>query len=103
MANVIETQGMIQRTTDFTKDSSLQLHRTDVSQDAFTKEMKVRAQRELQQTVGVTSTDGDIRIKENREEGSKSQPDAYAKKRRRKAKPPPCAGSRSDSQFDIRI
>ena len=106
MSNVIETQGMIQRTTDFTKDSSQQLHRTDVSQDSFTREMKVRSQRELQQTVGVSSTDGDIRIRENREEGAKGRDGGYKKGRRKKAKPPsgdvrPEDGS--DSQFDIRI
>ena len=67
MTKIIETQVMIHRTTDYTKDSSMQIHRTDVSQAAFTKEMKARAQRELHQTVGVTNVDGDIMIKEDQE------------------------------------
>ncbi len=106
MTNIIETQGMIQRTADFAKDSSHQLHRTDVSQDAFTKEMKARAQRELQQTVGVTGPDGDVRIKESRERGARQQAADPKKKQRRKAKTPSDAARRryeSDSKFDIRI
>jgi hypothetical protein len=88
------------------KDNSMQLHRTDVSQDAFTKEMKVRAQRELHQAVGVMNVDGDIMIKEEQGPDKKKQARHSRKKERVKTKT--MTGEAQDdegntSTIDIRI
>ncbi|MFZ5975304.1 MAG: hypothetical protein ACOYU3_07840 [Bacillota bacterium] len=106
MTKIIETQIMIHRTTEYAKESSLQLHRTDVSQEAFAKEMKARAQRELHKPVGVANVDGDIMIKEEQETDKRKHPRHPGKKTR--AEPKGKTGGTPDNEdststIDIRI
>lgn len=107
MGNTIDTQMMVHRSTEFTKENSLQMHRTDVSQETFTKEMKLRAQQELQKPVGVENADGDIMIRTGRER--EGQEPARKKRRkgaaatRKEAEHDRPAASDPNSTFDVRI
>ncbi len=106
MGNMIDTQMMVHRSTEYTKDNSIQLHRTDVSQETFTREMKLRAQMEMQKPVAVENADGDIIIREDRENkqpAQERQPQKKPKAPRKSEGGGAPAKDAAASRIDIRI
>ena len=107
MGNTVDTQMMVHRSTEFTKDNSIQLHRTDVSQETFTKEMKLRAQKDRQKPLEVDHADGDIQVRSDAKTPDKRQPSEGKRKRRPSAKDHEHEEERAlpetGSTFDVRI
>lgn len=105
----IQTQVMVQKATDIAKDSSYQMHRTDVSQEAYTKAEKVKADRELHQAVAVENADGSIMIRdEDDSQGEKQRRIQNLKQKKKKtdsnnSDSNATTSDSGESTFDVRI
>jgi len=87
MGNMIDTQMMVHRSTEYTKDNSIQLHRT-------------------QKPVAVENADGDIIIREDRENkrpAQERQPQKKPKALRKSEGGGAPAKDAAASRIDIRI
>ncbi len=106
----IQTQVMVQKSTDIAKDSSYQMHRTDVSQQAYTKAERVKADRELHQAVAVENADGNIMIRDEEDSQGEKQRKAHNLNQKKKKKTDSnnidskvTTSASGESTFDVRI